>query len=1187
MINFHTNGFKTVTACFGLFFSSLLLAAPPSPADIVSHIEAPRTQAHTLHALRQAIPSILSQSGISPLDLEKYHFVTGLEPKTLTSYSHLTQEQLLELLSVVSRHMTYRSLSAYADVLMDVVNHRKEGNIYNFEQAIAQRTHLPLSTVEQILDIEVQLPKISRRLRAQVLVKLLRYFSPSDGLYVPQILASTEWTAQEKGDLKELLGLPGTFSLPPVSFKNPAVVLLKDVYWPSLLKASLPIPSGKLSFNAYLKQASQLEKEWKNQLKQEGRYNKEEMVAEIASRLLQELKLASLFLAPMEEGNRDPQHSKYLKFWKARLERLYTTYHLPVSPYEANQHIQKAEALARFMANAFQRVSFQSPHSSLFEINLKNESVHFNGLSEEEMDRNFALVSSESPCSPEQKKTIRERKEAVEGDYQSSLKTLQKFYSSAFVDERVQETEKQAHVLLSEVTKTLDALGDTVLTFLNDSSIAEGEKDKVKGFVSDRLLSALKNKIYKGLSYETAATCVLEPIIPVISLITESHAQSLELAITNRTLFSQGMARSQDFDRYASPPQEGPRPYETYLNFFTRKPGEAAKDYLLRVQGSEEAKVMGEITEGYQHLLNLELLMPTLLVTGPTLQIGSKALLWGASLQGAKVLGVEGALARLGTLLVHPFTQAVVPAWVTSDMAISVWGNILKVPEWGKRFSETLIQELQIVDPSIQSLVHGGVGTGVLLIPSLILAKRLPSNLNRIQKTILVGGAPTTVATCSLLETLALLSEDRHLAQTLSMGETMNLFSQIYEESSLRTLGYLAYNHLGAVVYPSPLLNILGIPFTGFAGGAEAKDFIYGMGNAWERYQETGNRTALALRVAANIIDITDVGSTLATPHNQLKVFLEEAQLKKVLLPRVKLKDLKAFETLSPKQLLSAFSPEKAQAIEQQVEASLARSKEIHGAHPGINYSAEIPPFLKEKIFPMMQEMAFTYGIRRPVTLVYSIEGETLTVISDGNQHEINIPLFWAQRASQPFFKALLAHEMSHVALSEKLGSLFAITLFPKRYSSRNDLMPSMQSLGIAKGLEDLWVNEYRDKFFPEFAKIEHDAFVEDIKKFSKSRMAIPSKLNLSFVLSWAEADRHGFDSPSTSIVMSWMTSREQAIFKSLRIYLRELPKLNTEDPDTARQQMEKFVQELCKILGYSFIPRLTQEDGKNVWLVE
>ncbi|MBI4357082.1 MAG: hypothetical protein HY559_04330 [Gammaproteobacteria bacterium] len=949
-IHLYSNGFKALAACFSFFFSSLLFAAPPSPVDIVSHVEAPRTQAHILQALRQTTPSVLSQSGISPLDLEKYDFATGLNPKTLTSeaaYSHLAQEQLLELLSVVSRHMTYRSLAAYADVLMDVVTPRQEGNIYDFEKTLAQRTHLPLSTVERILDIEAQLPKVSRTLRAQVLVKALRYFSPSDGLPMLQILGGTEWTFQEKETLKELLGLPGTFSLPSVSFENPALVLLKEVDWESILNDFLPISSGKISFTAYRKQASQMEKEWKTQLKQEHRYDKENVVAHIASRLIQELKLASLFLAPMEEGNGDQGTSKYLKVWKTRWERLYTSYHLPVPSYGADQHIRKATALARFMANAFQRASFQNPSFPIFEINLKNESVHFNDFPEER-DRNFALAPSRSPCSPEQRKALRERKGEGEEAYQSSLKTLQKFYSAAFVDERVQETEKQAQILLSGVVKTLDALGNTVLTFLSNSSISQSEKDKVSALIPDVLLSALKEETYKALSYEAAATCVLEPIIPAISLITESYAKSLEAALTNSALFSQGMAKSQDFDRYAPPSSES-LPFDAYLDFFTRKPGEVAKDYLLRVQGSEETKVMGEVTEGYQHLLNFELLLPTLLITGPTLQIGSKALFRGAcSLQCVRMEGaltrlatfliypekaLEGALARLGTLLIHPTTQAVVSAWVTSDMAMDVWVNILKVPELGAKLSEAIIQEGGIEDPRIQALVHGGVGTGTLLVPSLILAKRLPPGLSPFQKAVMVGGAPITVATCSLLETLAILSEDRNLAQILSTGEMMNLFSKMYEESSLRTLGYLAYNHLGAVVYPSPLLSVLGISMTGFAGSSEIKDFIYGMGNAWERYQETGNGTALALRVAANLVDITDAGSILAVPSQQLGI----------LPPGVTEADIRTLQALSSEDLLKTLSPKKAARVQEQVEASLARAKERYGEHPGVNYSTEPP----------------------------------------------------------------------------------------------------------------------------------------------------------------------------------------------------------------------------------------------------
>lgn len=232
--------------------------------------------------------------------------------------------------------------------------------------------------------------------------------------------------------------------------------------------------------------------------------------------------------------------------------------------------------------------------------------------------------------------------------------------------------------------------------------------------------------------------------------------------------------------------------------------------------------------------------------------------------------------------------------------------------------------------------------------------------------------------------------------------------------------------------------------------------------------------------------------------------------------------------------------------------------------------------------------MASVYGLKGTVSLAYPVEGDTLTVSSDGHQHEIAIPSWWARKTGDPMFQILLAHEIGHCALSEKLGALFACTLFPRTYGGRQDLFPKMQALGGAKILEDVWVNEYRDKFFPGFTRIEHEDFLRRLKVLASGRLGtFPRQLVLGLALEWAEAERRRWDIPSTSKVICWMTSADQTVFKSLRAYLRELPKLNTEDPAVARGQMEKFAQDVCRLLGYDFVPHLSTEEGMDVWLVE
>jgi len=244
-----------------------------------------------------------------------------------------------------------------------------------------------------------------------------------------------------------------------------------------------------------------------------------------------------------------------------------------------------------------------------------------------------------------------------------------------------------------------------------------------------------------------------------------------------------------------------------------------------------------------------------------------------------------------------------------------------------------------------------------------------------------------------------------------------------------------------------------------------------------------------------------------------------------------------------------------------------------------------------EKFFRVYEKKL---GLRWPVKYWIELDADTCQVLSDGakENHQIWINGTTYHNLDSMIFE--VAHELCHCYLAERIDPVFSTIFFTKKWNKISVEKPDefnrrATMLFYAWSHIDIWVNDVRHKFWPEFSYEDCYTFIQGLQfiiKEQRYNIFTNPKIVLAVAQCQAEMKRHDIKNMSHpfNILKNNGIAMDEQVKKLVKNF-QSLPALKFRLKKDLKT-LERSVREVACKLEFPINPRLVRE-GRWVWSLD
>jgi hypothetical protein len=229
-----------------------------------------------------------------------------------------------------------------------------------------------------------------------------------------------------------------------------------------------------------------------------------------------------------------------------------------------------------------------------------------------------------------------------------------------------------------------------------------------------------------------------------------------------------------------------------------------------------------------------------------------------------------------------------------------------------------------------------------------------------------------------------------------------------------------------------------------------------------------------------------------------------------------------------------------------------------------------------------------------PVTYWLDTEAQTCRILSDRTRqtHEVYVNGVTYRNLTSMFPD--IVHELCHCCLAERIDLNFSTIFFTDKWNKRSLEKPKEFSrlaneLYFAWSHVDIWVNDFRHKYWPDLTFRDYNNFMQTLKciiQQSQFTVLQDHSILLGIAQCQAEMGRLGLNDSLTPFSLLYNEGICMSQLEDFAEYFQSLPGLKFRLKKDLKV-LEKSVQIMAKKLHFSVSPQLIREKGAWVWSLD